>query len=132
MHKGVEVRCPQVKRLILQLKRITKPGERLFPWSRSTHLKWFKKACADLRLSSDYVHHSLRHGGATRDYLEGMTIGDVMVRGRWAANKSAVHYIQQGRQLLMLHEIPSLVDRFGREFGGSLVPLLSALSQFTM
>jgi hypothetical protein len=131
-HKGVEVQCSQVKQLLLQVKRAAKPGDRLFPWSRSTHSTWFKKACADLCLSPDYVHHSLRHGGATRDYLNGMTIGDIMVRGRWVASKSATHYIQQGRQLLMMHEIPLIVDRFGREGSGMLVPLLTALSQFTM
>lgn len=113
-HKGVEVRDEQVKQLLIILKRRHKKGDRLFPWHRSTHLKWFHKACQVLRLPSDYVHHSLRHGGATRDYLNGMPIGDVMVRGRWAATKSAVHYIQQGRQLMMLHTIPSLVDKIGR------------------
>ena len=95
-----------------------------------------KRMCMSLTLMVLIIHRSHRELHRRRrcncHHLEGMTIGDIMVRGRWAANKSAVHYIQQGRQLLMLHEIPSLVDRFGREFGCSLVPLLSALSQFTM
>ena len=131
-HKGVEVRDAQVKQLLLTLVKRTKHGQRLFPWSHSTHLKWFKTACAALGLSSDYVHHSLRHGGATRDYLNGMAIADVMVRGRWAANKSAVHYIQQGRQLMMLHDIPQHVDSFGRRFAHRLIPLFAALSQYTL
>ena len=131
-HKGVEVRDAQVKQLLLMVKRRCKPGQHLFPWHRSTHLKWFKAACADLNLSSDYVHHSLRHGGATRDYLNGISIADVMVRGRWAANKSAVHYIQQGRQLMMLHDVPKLVDKLGRyALAGSLIALFKALSQYT-
>lgn len=131
-HKGVEVRDEQVKQLLMIHKRRHKPGDRMFPWHRSTHLKWFHKACVALRLPADYVHHSLRHGGATRDYLNGMPIGDVMVRGRWAATKSAVHYIQQGRQLMMLHTIPSLVDKIGRyATSGNLVSLLLALSQYT-
>ena len=130
-HKGVEVRDGQVKQLLLLLKKQHKRGQRLFGWSRSTHLKWFHAACAALRLSPDYVHHSLRHGGATRDYLNGMRIEDVMVRGRWAANKSAVHYIQQGRQLMMLRAVPSFVDWIGRETSSQLVWALDALSQIT-
>jgi hypothetical protein len=131
-HKGVEVRDGQVKALLLLLLKYSKPGQRLFPWHRSTHLKWFHKCCTSLQLSSDYVHHSLRHGGATRDYLNGMPIADVMVRGRWAATKSAIHYIQQGRQLMMLQSIPPLVDQLGRLAGRSLiVSILMALSQNT-
>lgn len=132
-HKGVEVRDEQVKQLLMIHKKRHKPGDRLFPWSRSTHLKWFHKACDAFQLSTDYVHHSLRHGGATRDYLAGMPIGDVMVRGRWAASKSATHYIQQGRQLMMLHHVPPLVDKIGRYVasGTNLVTLLLALSQYT-
>jgi hypothetical protein len=132
-HKGVEVRDGQVKKLLLIHHGKHKPGDKLFPWHRSTHLKWFHKACAALKLSPDYVHHSLRHGGATRDYLAGMPIADVMVRGRWAATKSAVHYIQQGRQLMMLQTVPSLVDSLGRYMvdEGSIVEVLLSLSQYT-
>ena len=130
-HKGVEVRDGQVKALLLLLRKQHKRGQRLFGWSRSTHLKWFHKACAALQLSSDYVHHSLRHGGATRDYLGGMRIDDVMVRGRWAANKSAVHYIQQGRQLMMLQSVPSYVDWIGRTVSTHLVWALYSLPQYT-
>jgi hypothetical protein len=50
-----------------------------------------------LLLKQSKPGHSLRHGGATHDYLKGMPFDDVMVRGRWAVTKSAVHYIQQGR-----------------------------------
>jgi integrase len=132
-HKGVEVRDDQVKRLLLMLRKDSKPGERLFPWHRTTHLKWFHQACSALKLSPDYVHHSLRHGGATRDYLAGMPIADVMVRGRWAATKSAVHYIQQGRQLMMLQSVTPLVDELGRYMvdHGTLVEVLLSLSQYT-
>jgi integrase len=113
-NKGVEVRDIQVKILLVHLVRRHRHGDELFPWSRDTHLRWFHKACSGLSLTQHYVHHSLRHGGATRDYLNGMPIADVMVRGRWAAHKSAVHYIQSGRQLMMLQSIPLWVDDIGR------------------
>lgn len=133
-HKGVEVHDHDVKILLLLLlaHHQHKSGVRLFAWHRSTHLRWFHQACAALQLSSDYVHHSLRHGGATRDYLNGMRIEDVMVRGRWAASKSAVHYIQQGRQLMMLQSMPPLVDQLGRIASRALTcSILTALSQHT-
>jgi hypothetical protein len=61
-----------------------------------------------------------------------MSIADVMVRGRWVAAKSAVHYIQQGRQLMMLQSIPPFVDQLGSLSGRSLVlSIIIELSQNT-
>jgi integrase len=113
-HQGVEVRDQQVMQLVQWLLARTKAGRRVFNYHASTYRRWFHRACAALSLSPDYVPHSLRHGGATRDYLNGVPIADVMVRGRWAATKSATHYIQQGRQLMMLQSVPSYVDAFGK------------------
>ena len=48
-----------------------------------------------------YTPHSLRHGGATRDFMLGIPIADIVVRGRWAQAKTASRYIQQGRALLV-------------------------------
>ena len=74
----------------------------------------------------------LRHGGATRDYHNGMQLADIMLRGRWQATKSATHYIQQGRQLMMMRYVPSWVDQSGRLPGRYLVvSILLALSQNT-
>ena len=76
------------------------PGENawLFPdaW---TFYRYFKLACEDLGLSSDFVPHSLRHGGATHDYLKGLPIEDIMRLGRWI-------YIQSGRAILLSNIIP--------------------------
>jgi integrase len=113
-NKGVEVANGHVKVLLRVLCDKVGSG-RLFNYHISTYRRWFKKACISLGLSSDYTPHSLRHGGATYDYLNGMPIGDVMVRGRWAQSKSASHYISMGRQLMMLQRVPPLVDGIGRE-----------------
>ena len=48
-----------------------------------------------------FTPHSLRHGGATRDFMLGIPIADIVVRGRWAQAKTASRYIQQGRALLV-------------------------------
>jgi hypothetical protein len=56
-----------------------------------------------------YVPHSLRHGGATFDYLRGHTVEQIMFRGRWVAMESARRYIQTSRAfLIMLHIPPQL------------------------
>jgi integrase len=133
-NQGVEVHDNQVKILVRHLLSVTKPGQRVFNFSASTYRRWFHRACSALKLSSDYVPHSLRHGGATRDYLAGKPIQDVMLRGRWSHPKTATHYIQQGRQLMMLQSVPSFVDEIGRtvltHLADSII-LLHALSQNT-
>jgi integrase len=53
-----------------------------------------------------YVPHSLRHGGATFDYLRGHTVEQIMFRGRWVAMESARRYIQTSRALLIMLHIP--------------------------
>lgn len=114
-NKGVEVRNHQIKLLLLTLwQRVTTNG-RLFDYHTSTYRRWFNAARDALCLSTDYTPHCLRHGGATHDYLNGMAMADVQLRGRWAASKSATHYIQQGRQLMMLQRVPTIVDQVGRE-----------------
>jgi integrase len=113
-NKGVEVRNHHIKVLLKALCQRVTNGGRLFNYHVSTYRRWFNKALDALHLSSDYTPHCLRHGGATHDYLNGMAMADVQLRGRWASSKSATHYIQQGRQLMMLQHVPAIVDQVGR------------------
>jgi integrase len=73
----------------------------LFPSSPSALLRDVKEAATTLGLDPRVVVHSCRHGGATGDFLAGTPITDIQHRGRWASLKSAQHYIQMGRALLM-------------------------------
>lgn len=114
--QGVEIRDPHVRFLINEFRQHHHHGQRLFPFSGSSYHRWFKRACFNLGLSSEYSLHCLRHGGATRDYLNGIPINDVLIRGRWAGMKSSTRYIQMGRQLMMLNSVPPAVDKFGRVF----------------
>lgn len=102
--QGCEIKNMQIQSLVLTLvAALPSNDSRVFQFSQSTYNKWLAKACAAIGVYH-YTHHCLRHGGATRDYLNGVPIKDIMVRGRWAATKSAVHYIQAGRQLMMLQQ----------------------------
>jgi integrase len=116
-NQWVTVENEEVIQLLRPLVAKTKPGHSLFPVSTSTYRRLFKSACSDLKLSSTYVPHSLRHGGATRQHLLGRSMEDILLRGRWASTRSARRYIQSGRAVLLSMEIPPGLAR--------LAPLLS-------
>lgn len=79
----------------------------LFAFSPDEFRKCMHKVSAVLGLSHlRFVPHSLRHGGATRDFLLGKSLEFVLHRGRWASMASARHYIQAGRALLSQTVIP--------------------------
>ena len=80
-----------------------------------------KEVCNDLELEAGYVFHSLRHGGATHDYLAGVPLEEILHHGRWASVASARHYIQAGRALLMATALPAFVLKWGREVDQNLV-----------
>ena len=56
--------------------------------------------------SLHFVWHSFRHGGASRAFLAGREMSEIIVRGRWAAESSARHYVQAGRQMLLVLALP--------------------------
>ena len=104
--KFVEVLRPEVIQLLSLLVTATRTrglprSTRLFRASPSALLRAFKGAAAVLGLDSHVVLHSLRHGGATSDYLKNRGLPFIQDRGRWASLKSAQHYIQMGRSLLV-------------------------------
>ena len=79
----------------------------------------------DLGLSSLYVVHSLRHGGATRDHLRGRPLEDILMRGRWASTKSARRYVQAGRSLLLATKVPRRIVELGTIIASDLIHTFS-------
>ena len=74
--------------------------------------KFFKAALTKLGAhAAKFSPHSLRHGGATWDYLQGHPIADIVVRGRWTQAKTASRYIQQGRAALIKLDLPKQLRR---------------------
>ena len=67
--------------------------------------------------SVPFVPHSLRHGGATADYITqgSRFLEDILFRGRWASVKSTRHYIQQGPALLAA--VSTRIPAWQREAG---------------
>ena len=105
-NQWAEVFSPVVQKLLRLVLQGTPAGQRLFPFSPSSFRYHFKAACQRRGLSRDFVPHSLRHGGATRDFLAGVPLEEVLRRGRWASTKSARHYIQSGRAILLTLQTP--------------------------
>lgn len=125
-NKWVYVEDQAVAQMVRLLLDNTKPGRYLLPYSTDQFRQLFKSTCAQLGLSSKYVPHSLRHGGATRDFMRGVKVEDIMLRGRWASSKSARTYIQSGPALLLATKVPADVAQLGRLFASDLVFSLSA------
>ena len=97
------------KRQIKQLKT-----NKLFSFSAASYRRIFKNTCYQLHLSDiGYTPHSLRHGGATFDFQNTISIADIKTRGRWRDTKSAERYIQTGVALLRLYDVPPAVFDIG-------------------
>lgn len=75
-------------------------NDRVFPFTAAQFRYKFKSHCSLLGLPN-FVPHSLRHGSATRLYMLKTPLSEILLRGRWAATKSAEHYIQAGRSLMI-------------------------------
>ena len=73
-------------------------GSPVQPW----HVSNWVKACAELAggARSDYSSHSLRSGGATHYFVNGVSLDDVAKLGRWAPGSTALRnsYLQATQQ----------------------------------
>jgi integrase len=84
------------------------PTDLVFPFSRSHWRRVLRSCCSDLGLGHiPFVPHSFRHGGATRDFIRGVSIEQIKLHGRWKSLESARRYIQQGPALLLLNSVPT-------------------------
>lgn len=84
------------------------PGNQLvFNFSPAQFRLYLRRSVVAVGLAHvRYVPHSLRHGGATHDFISGVPIETVLAKGRWQSTKSARHYIQAGRSILLSTTIP--------------------------
>lgn len=78
-------------------------------FSRSWHGAW-----AMLGLRGMFPPYSMRHGGATHDYLQDVPLTDIQKRGRWRQFKSVDHYVGLHRALAV--QVPQWVWRMAEVF----------------
>lgn len=77
-----------------------RPSDRVFPFSPAAFRRAIARAVRRFGLPP-FVAHSLRHGGASHDLLEGRDVAWVVARGRWASLSSARRYLQSARALAL-------------------------------
>jgi integrase len=130
-NQWVEVRSPAVRGLIVQLliERKLCRRSKLFACTSDAYRRYFKASCAALGLSEDYVPHSLRHGGATHDHLMRRPLEEILRHGRWASMKSARHYVQAGRALLLASAVPTSIAEIAAVLVPNVVAIFNTLSQ---
>jgi len=84
-------------------------ADSLFGLSTYQYRKLFRLACDSVGIGHiGFTPHSLRHGGATHDFMCDRSLESILLRGRWAVSKSARTYIQSGRFLLIGVNVPHL------------------------
>ena len=104
------MRRPQVESLLWDWidyvgEQTGSPNAKLFPDPRQFR-DLFRQAQENLGWDTEgrrgFVPHSLRHGGASGDFLiwGGNRLEEILFRGRWASVTSTRHYIQMGPALM--------------------------------
>lgn len=130
VNQAVTVEHLVVARLLQAHVRGRPAESKVFSISRSRLYEVFHRATQAVGVGDHgYSPHSLRHGGATRHFLQGRPIADVMFRGRWSSAKSVKTYIQSGRALLLLNTVDTEVAELGILCARLLGPLFTLLEK---
>lgn len=102
----------------------------VFAFSPTYLRRLMLNACIDLGVGhTAYVPHSLRHGGATADFLRTGSVQHVQFRGRWKSLESVRTYVQTARALLAAQEVPLAVNQLGMLLSGALLPVMTHLME---
>jgi integrase len=73
--------------------------------SYNTMQRWLRKAAAALGLGHvGWSTHSLRRGGATAMYMAHMPLREIMLYGRWLAERSCREYLRKGEVAVLALE----------------------------
>jgi integrase len=106
----------------------TSPNPRLFCFSPDYFRRALRHACAELGLSHcHYTPHSLRHGGASSDFLTHGSIERVQFRGRWKQMESLRTYVQSARAMLAAQSVPPALNELGMRLSDSLADVMALL-----
>lgn len=100
----------------------------VFAFSADLLRRLMRDACDQLGVGhTAYVPHSLRHGGATADFLQSGSIERVQFRGRWKSMESLRTYVQMARALLAAQRVPAALNQLGMLLSDELVPVMAHL-----
>lgn len=128
-NQSVDIQRPDVARLlcswVLSLPRSIGSCGRIFDFSPQWLGRLIRNSCIELGLGHiPYVPHSLRHGGATTDYLVKGSVEYVHHRGRWKSIESLRTYIQTARALLAAQDVPPDLNKLGQLLSDNIAAVL--------
>jgi integrase len=99
---------------------------RVFAFSPDYFRRAMRAACSELGIADrGYTPHSLRHGGASADFLLRGSISRVQFRGRWKSMESIRTYVRAARALLAAQDVPASLNQLGQRLSDSLVPVMA-------
>ena len=129
-NQSVSVQNPDVAQILYawihHLPSTHKLTDRIFSFSPAWLGRLMHNTCVALGVGHiPYVPHSLRHGGATSDFLRTRSVEHVHFRGRWKSIESVRTYIQTARALLAAQSIPSHLNELGIQLSDSVVAAMS-------
>jgi len=129
-NQSVSLQHPGVAQLLCSwvrsLPAAVLPAHRIFPFSPAWFGRLLRNVCVALGLGHiPYVPHSLRHGGATADFLRLGAVEHVHFRGRWKSIESVRTYIQTARALLAAQDVPRRLNRLGLLLSADVVTVFS-------
>jgi integrase len=130
LNQSVSVENEVVRRTLLVYLRAYPfmARDRIFSFSPTSFRRTIREVADALGLHRvPFVPHSLRHGGATHYYFRGVSIEDIMFRGRWVVLESTRRYITTARALLLMNSIPSHLHDIGRVLAPAMDDLIRAL-----
>ncbi len=111
-NQWVQVRSSHLSEILRTVLPLVPPHEPLLPGPIAKFRDAFHASAAHLGLRGQYQLHSLRHGGATALFLQGVPAKDIAVAGRWRSLECLMKYIQAGRNFLLQQaEDPATITR---------------------
>jgi len=122
--QAVRIECAELASLVVAFSEASRlaygPDTPIFPSASSLRSSLnfaLGVLCPENQLETrglDFTWHSFRHGGASRAFVSGTDMRDIRIRGRWSHDKSAEHYLQAGRQMLLSMTLSQEIHVLGR------------------
>jgi len=132
LNQSVAVDRPEVAHILCAWVRAMPPSADgnplVFAFSPDYLRRLMRSACVQLGVGhTAYVPHSLRHGGATADFLRTGSVERVQFRGRWKSMESLRTYVQTARALLAAQRVPPALNQLGMQLSDGLVSVVTHL-----
>jgi integrase len=133
LNQSVALARPEVASILCAWVRAlprstTSQNPLVFAFSADFLRRLMRNACIKLGVGhTAYVPHSLRHGGATADFLLSGSIERVQFRGRWKSMESLRTYVQTARALLAAQDVPPALNQLGAQLADSLLLVMTHL-----